>query len=607
MSQTTEKTPEANAAFAPAMNLKTLLAGISMGMWGFYFIAKLALYWKELIGFHTLANLAFAAFILFPVKHALWSRAKQVATVLSALSLLYYDSWLPPIGRALSQASLVSGFSTTYLIELAGRFISLPIIALLVVAWVVFWLVSRWVRLDAVIIAVMAVIPLIALLKNPVPRTTEQTNQFAQFEQSDQNELPTQRALPSQPVQSTQPALPAQPAKAGQQIQPPQAAQPIKPALTSELSAGNDEANPDLDKVLKNFLAQEAERSVSFSVPKAGAIPFDIIFIHVCSLSWDDVRTVELEHHPLWQRFDILLTRFNTVSAYSGPAAIRMLRATCGQPSHASLYSPAPDKCYLMDSLKRIGFEPGLAMNHDGHFDKFLETIQTQGHLNVPPFSLNGITIDQYAFDDSPIYDDLSVLTHWLESRQKSNTPRAALFYNTASLHDGNHLIGEHSKLNSRQNFKIRLTKLLDDLEAFFQKIEKSGRRAVVAMIPEHGAALRGDKMQIAGLREIPSSSITLVPVGIKIIGADLQRAGRTIQIDKPTSYLAVSHIVARLLEKPPYTQKTFSPSEYTADLPVTPFVSQNDDVVVMIGHKQRYYLRQDASGWLDYTDFLSP
>ena len=122
-------------------------------------------------------------------------------------------------------------------------------------------------------------------------------------------------------------------------------------------------------------------------------------------------------------------------------------------------------------------------------------------------------------------------------------------------------------------------------------------------MIPEHGAALRGDKMQIAGLREIPSPAITLVPVGIKVIGADLQRAGRTLQIDQPTSYLAVSHIVARLLEKPPYTKKTFTPSDYVADLPATPFVSQNDEVV-MVGYKQRYYLRQDASGWLDYTDF---
>jgi len=114
---------------------------------------------------------------------------------------------------------------------------------------------------------------------------------------------------------------------------------------------------------------------------------------------------------------------------------------------------------------------------------------------------------------------------------------------------------------------------------------------------------LRGDKMQIAGLREIPSPSITLVPVGIRVIGANLQRTGDTLLIGKLTSYMAMSHIVARLLETPPYAKNSFTPSDYVADLPVTPFVSQNEDVV-MAGYKGRYYLRQDASGWVDYTDF---
>ncbi|MBI5627217.1 MAG: cellulose biosynthesis protein BcsG, partial [Nitrosomonadales bacterium] len=78
MSQTAAQIPESNTTSAQARNLKSRLANISanisMGLWGFYFIAKLALYLKELIGFHTLANLAFAAFILFPVKHVLWRR-----------------------------------------------------------------------------------------------------------------------------------------------------------------------------------------------------------------------------------------------------------------------------------------------------------------------------------------------------------------------------------------------------------------------------------------------------------------------------------------------------------------------------------------------------
>jgi cellulose synthase operon protein YhjU len=601
MSQAAEQMPEAVTS-VPARKFRTPLANLSLGMWGFYFAAKLALYWKELIGFHSLANIAFAAFVLFPVKHAFWNKAKLVASVLSALALLYYDSWLPPIGRVLSQASLVSNFSSTYLIELAGRFVNLPVIAMLAGIGAAYWVVLRWIRLDVIVLSVMALAPLAPVSRSfVVPQAVEQAGHFAQFEATDQTWLSEQGAV------STPPAIPVQPARQALPLQAEpiaRAAAPVPPTQDNELPASNDTGtNPDLDKVFQDFLAKESSRSVSFSAPSASVAPFDIIFIHVCSLSWDDVRAVGLEHHPLWQRFDILLTRFNTVSAYSGPAAIRMLRATCGQTAHTNLYSPASDKCYLMDSLKRIGYEPALAMNHDGHFDQFLKTIQTQGHLDVPAFPLNGTKIAQYAFDDSPVHDDLSVLTHWVESRQQSNAPRVALFYNTASLHDGNHLTGELSKLSSRENFKIRLEKFLDDMEAFLHSMEKSGRRTVVAMVPEHGAALRGDKMQIAGLREIPSPSITLAPVGIRVIGSGLHRAGRTLQIEKPTSYLAVSHIIARLLEKPPYANTTFAPSDYVAGLPVTPFVSQNDEAV-MIGHKQRYYLRQDASEWLDYTDF---
>lgn len=523
------------------------LATVSLGAWGFYFLAKLILFWRELIGFHPWENLAFAAFILLPVESPRWRKVKNVSTVLLAAALLYYDSWLPAIGRVLSQASLLSGFSLNYLAELIGRFISLPTVAMLVIAWVVYWLVSRWVRVGVMVVAGMAAM---AVLQNPAPRPVAHADQ------------PDQQA-------------------------------------GGNIAAGT---KPDMDKLLQSFYAQEAVRSVSFPAPQAGAVPFDLIFIHVCSLSWDDLRAVGLDTHPLWRRFDFLMTHFNSAASYSGPAAIRILRSTCGQPPHANLYAPASEQCYLMNSLKHSGFEPELALNHDGHFDDFLQTVQTQGRLNVSPLPLDGIAVTQHAFDNSPIYDDFAVLTRWLENRHKSTAQRTALFYNTVSLHDGNHLDGANAKLGSMDTYKIRLSKLLDDLEKFMQGIEKSGRRAVVAMIPEHGAAVRGDKMQIAGLREIPSPAITLVPVGIKVIGGNLRREGNTLAIDEPTSYLAVSHIIERLLGNSPFEKDSFAPSDYVAHLPATPFVSQNDSVV-MADYNRRHYLRQDTSGWIEYAD----
>jgi cellulose synthase operon protein YhjU len=333
-------------------------------------------------------------------------------------------------------------------------------------------------------------------------------------------------------------------------------------------------------------------------------VPFDVIFIHVCSLSWDDIAAVGLEQHPLWQRFDFLFKKFNSAASYSAPAAIHLLRSTCGQQAHDRMYSPAPPNCYLMSSLQAVGFEPNLALNHTGKFDDFLSQVQMQGGLNVPMLSLDGLDVAQNAFNNSPVYDDLAVLNRWLKSRQKSGAPRVALYYNTVSLHDGNHLPGPRARPDTPETYRKRLVKFLDETEAFMQKLDESGRRAVVVMVPEHGAAVRGDKRQIAGLRDTPTPAITLVPVGIKVVGSN--REGNTLSIDHPTSYMAISSLVARMLEKSPYTSNKFLPSDYVADLPVTLFVAQTDKTTVA-WYNQRYYLNNDSGGWENYAEFNTP
>ncbi|HEX5337929.1 MAG TPA: cellulose biosynthesis protein BcsG, partial [Gallionella sp.] len=121
--------------------------------------------------------------------------------------------------------------------------------------------------------------------------------------------------------------------------------------------------------------------------------------------------------------------------------------------------------------------------------------------------------------------------------------------------------------------------------------------------VPEHGAAVRGDKKQIAGLREIPTPAISLVPVGIKVIGGNTRREGDTLSIDQPSSYLAISHIVERMLQKSPFESSRFAPSEYVVDLPVTRFVAQNEQVTVA-EYNHRYYLNRGSNVWEDYAEF---
>lgn len=520
-------------------------ASIRLGNWSFYFLAKFLLFWRELIGFHPLENLAFAVFLLVPIASATWRRMRTAVAIPVAIALLYHDSWLPPVERALSQANLLSNFSFAYLLELGGRFINWPVVAMLVLGWAVFLIAARYVRVGLAVVIALVVLAMDGGQKQGASSLAANA--------------------------------------------------PAASATTAPLAG-----NIDPGAALTEFYAKEAQRSVKF--PKAdNAVPFDIVFIHVCSLSWDDLEAIGLDKHPVWKDFDFVFRRFNSAASYSGPAALRINRAPCGQTTHQKLFDPVPEDCYLMPSLKQSGFTQSLAFNHDGHFDDFLTLVRKQG-VNAPLMPLTGIDVPLRAFDNSPIYDDFGVLSRWFETRRKSDDPRVALFYNTISLHDGNRIVsGPNASLSSKDNYRPRVEKLLNDITGFVEEIQKSGRRAIVVVVPEHGAALRGDKFQIAGLREIPTPSITLVPVGVKIVGQDVTRKGSNAQVTEQTSYLGLSQLIARLIERPPYGEVGFDPAEYTSELPVTDYVAENEGAV-MLRQGNRHFLKQGKEGWQEFS-----
>jgi cellulose synthase operon protein YhjU len=509
-----------------------------LGLWSLYFAGKLALFALGLIDFHLVENVVFAA-VLFAMAAPRARAARPWSGVPVAVALLYYDSRLPGISRAFSQAGLLASFSASYLLELAGRFVSWKVLAVLAAALAVTFAVSRLVRVDVLVVAAMIAL---ALVMRPASDTTEMGE-----------------------------------AAAG----PPGAARTPTPATP--------------EARLAQFFRTEATRNVAFAQPPDGAPPFDVIFLHVCSLSWDDLEATGLASHPLFAGFDILLKRFNSVSTYSGPAAIRLLRGGCGQPRHPSLYAPAPAQCLLMPALAQAGLETQLALNHDGHFDGFLDYVRAQG-VGATPVSLKGIEAPQRAFDDSRVYDDKAVLARWLQERARAAAPRVALYYNTLSLHDGNRLLASPS-VASTATYKARLADLLGDLDKFMGELQADGRRAIVVLIPEHGAALRGDSAQIAGLREVPTPAITRVPVGIRVIGPEAHRVGEAVRADEDTSFLAVSHVIAAMLARPPFGSEGFRAADYTAGMPVTPFVAEGEKDVVM-GQGKGYIARHEREAW---------
>lgn len=302
-----------------------------------------------------------------------------------------------------------------------------------------------------------------------------------------------------------------------------------------------------------------------------------------------------LTGHPVWSHFDIRFNRFNSATSYSGPSSIRLLRASCGQTSHQGLYVTAPKQCLLFENLAQLGFAKQVAMDHSGDFGNYLTGLQQYAGLDVTPMDKKGLVHDLASFDGEPIYRGDALFDRWLNERTQSQAARNVTFFNLIALHDGNRYVA------SRQiaPYKARLKTLLDQLDDFMTTLEQSGRKVAVVMVPEHGAALTGDKMQMAGLRDIPSPSITQVPVGIALLGTKAPHEA-TRNVDTPSSFLAVSELVSRLVGKDVFGSETIDWDALLGDLPQTPSVSENQGSVV-IEYQGKYHIKLGQGDWVPY------
>ncbi|WP_045463833.1 cellulose biosynthesis protein BcsG [Vibrio hyugaensis] len=525
---------------------------IGLDWWNIYFIAKVALFLQGIIDFHPLENFALILFILLPVPIKALNVLRHVIAVIIAAWLLHYDSFLPPLERLWDQAGQLMQFEFSYLVELMGRFISVQALLGLFVLCAAYYILSKFLRVSVFVV--------IAMIYVSIPKTPES----------------------SVTVETAQPAPPAT----------TEVAETTQPQVTEI----NDES---LNSMTADFFAKEASRSVSFSPDSAQDAPFDLLFLSICSVAWDDIEIAGLADHPLFKEFDVMFDNFSAATSYSGPAVVRLLRASCGQQQHSQLFEPAPKQCYLFDNLKDLGFKENLLMNHNGVFDSFLELIKKDGDLQTDLISQEEFKPYQKSFDGSAIFRDKQVLDKWWQQRISSDDEKVVALYNSISLHDGNRIINANST-TSMVSYKKRLKNLLDDLYAFFKELEASKRNIVVALVPEHGAGMRGDRMQISGMREIPAPTIVHTPVGIKVFGEGIQRQGSTEHVKAPSSYLALSQLVSNILEQNIYEQKSFSPSKLAGNLPETRVVAQNSGSTV-IEVDGKYYVSLDGTSWIEY------
>lgn len=496
-----------------------------MEIWSFYFLLKLYLYIRGYIRFNAILNLLLAGFVFFPLKGTsptkkfLRTGRSALGTFL-AVALLYYDSWLPPIGKTISFLSdwvPKKEYIYRFLINVVN-----PVEIFVVLFLFLFcFLIRKRVTLMPVTVILISL------------------------------------------------TLPA--------------------TISGYLTGKTD--------YLNSFRSSEAQRKVLFGQMKTGP-DFDIIFLHVCSFSWDDLRTIGLENDPFLKQFQYLFTQFNSVTSYSNPAALRLMRANCGQPPHSALYTEAPDGCYLLESLRNLGYKTYTAFDHDGKYMDFSKQIQEWGKADKP-IDVSDIPVRQYNFDGSPLLDNLDVLRKWRSEREASGEKRAVLYFNIVSMHGGSHRAdqAEWWKQERAVLYKQSALKLFADLDSFFRELSASGRNSVVIFVPEHGMALKGSRFQGSDLREIPLPSITTVPVGIKLIGDGYPMIPASQEIiSKPTSYLAISYMLSNLLKD--FGGGKLLPPETVSNIPETPFLSENESTLI-IRKNRDYFLYGKDMNWI--------
>ena len=285
-----------------------------LGGWNLYFLAKFALLWFGYLNFHALPNPVFMAFLLMPIPSPRLHRWRHYLAIPIGIALFYHDTGC----RA----------STAFSAGLAAGRLQRPVSA--GADQPLYQLADGRRGLRA---AYRLPVRRAVGARHGVHRGGAGVAQYRQHRRA--GGLTAARHLHG----------------LGRRRQ-----------YAGHVGAGGGDAAPadslpptsaNLTAYLNQFYEREKGRATAFPATlPADAQPFDLLVINICSLARADMDAVNLQNHPLWSKMDIMFDSFNSATAYSGPAAIRLLRASCGQLSHHDLYQPVNQQCYLFDNRR---------------------------------------------------------------------------------------------------------------------------------------------------------------------------------------------------------------------------------------------------------------
>lgn len=552
--------------------------------WNLYFLIKFVLIATGVLQFEPAWNLLL--FGLLVATNPLKTRnpltlgsIRDLVFLPLAITLILHEAGLIVSWALLDQIKLLFGFSAEYLTELIRRSIT-PWMAWSALGLVLltrvlnrYMRLSTWVLSTLLVLSAFQIMPL--LLNHNAPQAAE-------------NYVNTRINL-----------SPAELLALG-----PQEFQRLRQARKNDIN--NTERNKETDNInnpdtaLKQFFkAQEGIIPKHLAAISSATTPdFDVLVLQVCSLSWADLHAARQTQHPLIQNADFIFEDFNSATSYSGPAAIRLLRGRCGQQSHTKLYEPEQDKCLLFKELRDAGFSIDMLLNHDGKFDNFSNTVRENlGKATEQPIAQRDIPLGVLGFDGSKVGRDGDALRTWWGKRLEQNKPAVALYYNTITLHDGNRL--PNNNQGSLSSYPIRLERLLNDIQSLLGEIRRSQHKALVFVIPEHGAGLTGEYGQLIGLRELPTPAITKVPVFGYWISPTRKNPNLPgqIAIQQPTSYQAFNEVLNRWMALTPEQRDNAQWPLVLAELPSTHYVAQQGNIT-LLEHKNAYWMKVPGADW---------
>lgn len=522
-----------------------------LGVWNVYFIIAFALAAFGYIELNLLGNALLMAWLLLPVGPKWLRILRGTLGVAAAAVLLYSESWLPGVDSILANKGGIAGFSLLYMAEFALDFINVKMVGWGLLVFLGYFLVRRYVR-----VTFFTIVYFLGAVTMPW----------------------VQSILPER--------APVVTADAGSQTN--EAAAPAKTGKADAKAVG---------EWYDAFLAYEHDRRARFPNGLSEKdTPFDILLLSICSVSNDDLAVSQLDQHPLFKEFNIRFDSFNAATAYSGPALLRLLNGACGQPSHSELYGERRPECEIMTRLGTLGYSQRLLMDHSGEYDNFLQSMRDKAGVTATLDNAKYPT-RYMGFDDEEIADSLAVLRHWQGTQVKSKAGRTATLINFIALHDGNRLPGR----GRAEPFKPRAQEMFDNIRTFLRELERSGRKTMVVIVPEHGAAVRGDKIQVPRLRDIPTMRISRVPVMVKFVGLK-GMPNEPIHVTGNTSYLALTSLIGKTLETDYFSKDggTVPLEQLVHDLPQTNPVSENGTVQTL-EYQGREYFRQNGGEWKPY------